>query len=233
MNIVTDYSAINDEVINDIHKILYSKEIEYSDIILSEKLLDIDDNIIIPCVSNYNIFKSRSPNNNIKILKNRFYCDFILNNKNYQNYDVIPIDFNMPSNRKRNCILHINFNFFIRESKNFSNRLKLLLGVLSYYCEFNYKINPITVRSDDINIQILTPAQNDIYGVSITQIIMALQRNRVPMSEQLEESLSDLYIRFDYTIPDMISLLSNFSDCTPLSRLKNNFKTHDFSSLFE
>lgn len=233
MNIVADYSAINDEVINDIHKILYLKEIDYSDIILSDKLLDTLDNIIIPCASNYSIFKSRNPNKNIKILKNRFFCNFILNNKNYNNYDVIPIDFNVPLNRKHNHILHINFNFFIRESKNFLNRLKLLLGVLSYYCEFNYKINPITVNSDDINIQILTPAQNDIYGVSITQIIMALQRNRVPMSEQLEESLSDLYIPFDYTISDMLSILSNFSDCTPLSQLKNNFNTHDFSSLFE
>lgn len=241
MNIVINYTNINDNLYIEILQVLTQFQIELGDLTISENIKHDVDNLLIPTNEDISFLKNIKEDVSIKILKNNFYYDILKKRHgelitNTLMLNGIPIDLtkNICLNFKKQHLEVNNFNFYIRESQFYINRLKIFLNILSYYYEFTFTINSKVKILNSLDVQILTPAQSDIYGISITQLIMALQRNRIPASDHIEKCFNPLYLQFEYSVNGIASLLEqSSSDVNLLSILKDNYKLHDFSDLFK
>jgi hypothetical protein len=237
INIVCDLNLINSNLHTDILLYVERNKINLDDLILSSK----------PFKSYLNLFYINDINSylishiddfpNSFILQNEFFlnlknnlgCKKSLRILNHKSIEIAAIE-NITSYRKINSIQNISF--YIREESPIRFKLEAFLKILSIYYDFNYSFNHNTPNS--LKIHVLTPAKDDIAGISITQIIMSLQRNQIPISFINENALDGLYVPYNFSLKSLELLLLSCSNKTiNLNSIKNNFKNHDFSNLFK
>jgi len=237
INIVIDFDIHNYDLHTDILCIVESNKYNLEDISIGNKPLVDKTNLVYINDCNSKLINELNNNYRIIILKNNFYINIlkedIINRKKILNFPSQDITFNNKNSIFYKKIkLNKNFSFFIRKDSNLIYKLRCFLDILTIYYDFEWKFNESIDNS--INIHVLTPAKNDINGISVTQLIMSYQRNQFPISHIVEPEFNGLYISYLFSLDSLENLITSLSNGSlSLKTIKSLFNNHDFSNLFE
>lgn len=235
INIVIDYNLENFDLHADI--LFLAENYDLSEIKINNRPILNKLNLFYIIDAKSEIINKLSNNYEIKIFPNNFLLNLSNNSPNILinkilEYPVIKCD--NPIKRelyKKNKSIK-NLSFFIREDSKLINIIESFLRIISIYYDFEWSFNNLIENS--ICIHVLTPAKDDINGISITQLIMSLQRNQFPISNIYEPVFENLYIPYELTLESFLNLIVNLSKGSyDLKSMKNLFENYDFSNLFK
>jgi hypothetical protein len=237
INIVCDFNSINSDLHTDILFYLGNNYVNLTDITISDRPFQSVKNLFYINEINSPLIELLNDFYDINLIQNNFYLQLDVNSrsdiiKKIFKFKPIQLNNSISNNFYKKNKINKKFTFHIRKGSQLLLKFECFLKILSIFYEFYWSINDKIPNSVDVHV--LTPVQDDISGISITQLIMSYQKNQYPISNINEKVFDGLYIPYDFTLESIESLLLNLdNNAFDLESFKNKFNDYDFSNLFK